>query len=176
MIYKKENIYIRNIIEEDTEPLRKMHNDPSTLYMLTDTTIVTPEMQKKWFNSIYESEKSKRYSICMNEDGRENLIGMIRFDQIDKINKNMIVGLDIMVKYRGQGLGKKSFNTMMEYCYKKLGMHKLTLYVAEYNNIAISLYLSLGFHKEGLLKEHLLRDNEYNDLLIMSAYKKEFEE
>ncbi|MCM2325658.1 MAG: GNAT family N-acetyltransferase [Candidatus Woesearchaeota archaeon] len=171
IIFRKEQFYFRKIIEEDLEPLRIMHNDSSTIRMLTDTTQVSVAMQKKWFMSLDDSSKSRRYSICMYEDGKEILLGMMRLDQIDKLNKNMLVGLDIMPKFRGKGYGKASFRLMLDYCFSELDMHKVTLYTAVYNKVAIGLYTSLGFKEEGVLKEHLLREDGYHDLLVMSLFR-----
>lgn len=177
ILYKKKDIQFRYITKADLEPLRLMHNHSSTLSMLTDTTEVTPEMQNNWFNQLYSSSKSGRYSIYAKmavgkHKTQYQLIGMVRIDQIDKLNKNMLVGLDIDPQFRGLGLGKKSFHVLMDYGFKKLKMHKLTLYTAAYNQIAISMYKSLGFKKEGSLKDHLRRGSKYYDLLVMSCFKK----
>jgi RimJ/RimL family protein N-acetyltransferase len=171
MVFRGEGIYFREISKEDLEPLRIMHNDRSTLQMLTDTTIVTEEMQKKWFMSLNDYSKSKRYSLCIEEGKKDILIGMLRLDQIDTINKNMLVGLDIMPQFRGKGLGRKGFRLMLDYCFTKLEMHKVTLYTAVYNKVAIGLYTSLGFKEEGRLSEHLLREDGYHDLLVMSLFR-----
>jgi RimJ/RimL family protein N-acetyltransferase len=39
--------------------------------------------------------------------------------------------------------------------------------VLENNNVAIKLYKKFGFKEEGKLKEQLLRDGEYIDVLLM---------
>ncbi|WP_409480061.1 GNAT family N-acetyltransferase [Pseudobdellovibrio sp. HCB154] len=177
LLYSTNGIQFRYITTDDLEPLRVLHNDPSTLHMLTDTTYVTPEMQKRWHKSLYTSSKRGHYAIYAkaareNEKARIQLVGIARLDQIDSINKNMLLGLDIAPEFRGQGLGKKAFAALMKYGTTKLKMHKLTLYTAKYNKVAISMYTSLGFTKEGLLKQHLYRDGKFFDLFIMSYFKK----
>jgi RimJ/RimL family protein N-acetyltransferase len=173
IIHKVGDIYFREIVEEDLEPLRVMHNHPATLHMLTDTTVVTPEMQADWFRSLNDSSKSKRYALCI-EGSEVILIGMIRFDQIDKINHNMLVGLDVRLDHRGKGLGKKGFHLILDYAFNVLGMHKVSLYTADFNEIAKNMYLSLGFRQEGVFKEHLFRDGKYHDLIAMSLFKRDY--
>ncbi len=174
MIYSLNEVYFRVLLPADLEPLRQMHNDPTTLLMLTDTTIVTKSMQKKWYLNLKKSAKSKRYSFCAKLQGKEVLLGMIRFDQIDTINHNMLVGLDIIPVYRGQGFGKLGFKLILSYCFKILKMHKVSLYTASYNKVAIGLYKKFGFKIEGVLREHLFRGIEYNDLYVMALFNRDY--
>jgi len=174
MIYKFGNVYFREILPRDLEPLRIMHNDPKTLSMLTDPTQVTKGMQKKWYESLKASLKSKRYAYCIKSNGKEILLGMIRFDQIDKINRNMLVGMDVIPNLRGQGYGSLGFKLILDYCFNRLRMHKATLYTADYNKVAINLYKKFGFKKEGILKEHLLKSGKYYDLYVMSLFERDY--
>jgi RimJ/RimL family protein N-acetyltransferase len=173
-IYRIGYIYFREIEKKDIEILRRMHNDPTTLSMLTDPTYITKNMQLNWFKSLHKSNKSKRYSLCTNSDGKKTLLGMIRFDQIDHLNKNMMVGLDIIPALRGKGFGKMGYYLILNYCFNELKMHKVTLYTAAYNDIAKSLYNKLGFKVEGLLKEHLIKGDKYSDLIVMSLFRRDF--
>lgn len=55
-----------------------------------------------------------------------------------------IYSFAILEEYRGKGYGKKLLNTAIEHFVKK-GIKKVSLNVRVSNNIAISLYKSLGF-------------------------------
>ncbi|MBI4738040.1 GNAT family N-acetyltransferase [Candidatus Woesearchaeota archaeon] len=172
-MYGTDELYFRIMEERDLEPMRILHNDPSTLYNLTDITPVNEVMQKKWFESMSQSKSSKRYVVCTKQGGSEVILGLVRFNEIDFVNRNMLVGLDIMPQFRGQGLGTKTYKLMCDYCFKELNMHKVTLYVGNFNDRGKHLYQKMGFKEEGVLKEALYRDGKYHDCIIMSLFRRD---
>jgi len=54
-------------------------------------------------------------------------------------------------------------------------LRKIKLYVFSFNKRAIRSYEKCGFKTEATLKEELYRDGQYQDVYIMSIFKKDFE-
>jgi len=165
-MYKFNHMTMRSIEERDLEPLRLMHNDPSTLYNLTDVTFISQEMQKSWYKSL-DKAHSKRYVI----EDMFGLVAFVRIDEINSINKNACIGLDIMVDRRGKGNGKKCYDLLLTYLFDQLNMNMLWLYTAEFNEAGVHLYNKVGMEQCGTLPQMLYRDGEYHNCIVMYITK-----
>ena len=51
-MYQQNDLTMRCVERRDLELLRTLHNHPSTLGMLSDTTFVTEAAQERWFESL----------------------------------------------------------------------------------------------------------------------------
>ncbi len=158
----------------DIEDARLLHNDPSTLFKLTDIDYVSESEQEQWFISISLSKKSRRYVVrnIMSND----FIGVVRIDQIDLNNKSACVGLDIISEMRGKGYAKEVYEFIFEYYFKQKGFHRLYLATLNTNQVAINLYEKLGFKPEGISREAIYRDGKFVDLIWMSLLQREYNE
>jgi diamine N-acetyltransferase len=165
-MYEFDNLTMRAIEERDLETLRVMHNDPSTLYNLTDVTFVTPTMQRKWFESL-DRPSSKRYVV----EDENDLVAFVRIDDINFINRNACIGLDVMKEKRGKGFGKRCYKLIFSYLFQQLNMNMLWLYTADFNKAGVNLYEKVGMKKCGTLPQMLYRDGKYCDCITMYITK-----
>lgn len=110
--------------------------------------------------NVLEDIKNNPFSkvlVCINNN---EIMGYLYYSEIyDRIEINNI---EVLPSYRGQGFGKK----LLEHLITK--GKDITLEVDETNNIAISLYKSVGF------KEVAKREGYYNgkDGILMLYEKK----
>ena len=89
---------INKISSQDLEEVRNLHNEDSTLSQLTDNRFVTKQMQEEWFKSISTSNKAFRFVCRQKIDG--SLVGVLRIDNFDKLNKSVMIGLDVAERFR----------------------------------------------------------------------------
>jgi UDP-4-amino-4,6-dideoxy-N-acetyl-beta-L-altrosamine N-acetyltransferase len=167
--YKK--IYMRPVEEKDLEKIRKIRNDPSTWMNLTHINLINVDDQKKWFASLSKQRTSKRfYTVCK---GKEQLVGIVRMDEFDWVNRNVRVGCDVAKHLRGKGYGTQIMQMVMEYCFNYLNMHRLWLLVLENNVRAQTVYKKVGFKTEGRYRQAVYRNGQYYDYVLMSLLKGE---
>jgi diamine N-acetyltransferase len=171
-MFKHDNLYMRAIEEADLEPLRQLHNHPSTLSQLTDPTFVTPAMQRRWFAGL-GGGASRRYVIVEVGDSADAPVAMVRIDQLDHRHGNACIGLDVAVKRRGEGLGTRALQLLLAYCFEQLNLQMVWLWTRESNKIAQGMYRKLGFNACGRLPGAIYRDGKYGDLLLMSLARPE---
>jgi RimJ/RimL family protein N-acetyltransferase len=170
-MFRYNDIIIRVIEDSDLFELRKLRNDPVTWINLSRITFLTDHMQMKWYESLTE-RKDKQYLIASTDE--VDILGVVRMDEIDQINRSIRIGCDIVPKYRAQGNGSKVLNCILKYCFHFLNMHRVWLVVAEYNEIGIHLYSKLGFKKEGRYRDAIYRNGKFNHCLIMSMLETEY--
>ncbi|MDP5272868.1 GNAT family N-acetyltransferase [Chengkuizengella axinellae] len=80
----------------------------------------------------------------------------------------------IVISEKGKGYGRETVNLVKKFAFERLNAHRLWLDVKEHNQRAFYLYKSLGFKKEGLLREAFLYEGKYESLIIMSILENEY--
>jgi diamine N-acetyltransferase len=81
----------------------------------------------------------------------------------------------IVVAGPEQGVGRFMLTAILRYVFGELKAHRLWLDVFETNTRAIHVYESLGFRREGVLREAILRDGEYHTQILMSILDREYD-
>src|SRR5277367_5053530 len=81
----------------------------------------------------------------------------------------------IVVRVPGSGLGRQMLHLLLKKAFEEYGAHRLWLDVFENNLRAQHLYSSLGFRRDGVLREAVNRDGEYYSLVLMSLLDREYE-
>lgn len=100
-------------------------------------------------------------------------IKFVKFD-LRVFNRNAYITYYVIPKYRGQGYGKAMLQKAIGFAFGEMNLHRLTAEVYAYNEKSIKLLESLGFMREGLLREAKFHDNKYWDILIMGILKEEY--
>lgn len=80
----------------------------------------------------------------------------------------------IAVAKPGKGLGRLMLAGVLECVFLELKAHRLWLDVFEANTRAQHVYESLGFQREGTLREAIFRDGEYHTQILMSILNREY--
>jgi len=80
----------------------------------------------------------------------------------------------IVMKEPGRGRGRKACEQVLRYVFETLRAHRLSLDVIETNERAARLYASLGFKREGLMRDAFRRSEEYRSLILMSLLEAEY--
>lgn len=162
-------IRIRKHLEKDIPYRIKWLNNPKVNRFVGDEigkgTNLTKE--KAWFVNYKKSENKKFFTICDNSKP----IGFMGLSNINKVNKNADVFIAIGEDdYRGKGIGKIAMEWIINYGFKKLKLHKISLGVIKDNTPAIKLYQSLGFIIEGEMKDEVFHKGKYYNFLSMAIF------
>ena len=153
--------------KEDLSFLNDVRNECAVEY-LHDSRTFTLEETLIWFVNT-----APNYWLIWNSG---ECIGYFRTSNYSKINKNIYVGADIHVDYRGKGLAYQAYKEFLPFLIKKYDLHKISLEVLETNVRAINLYKKLGFKTEGIKIEEVLKNGEWVNSVIMSILKRELNE
>jgi diamine N-acetyltransferase len=82
----------------------------------------------------------------------------------------------IAVASPGKGLGKEMLRLIICKAFDEYSAHRLWLDVFEHNLRAQRAYSSVGFRREGVLREAVYRDGGYHSLILMSILDREYRE
>ncbi len=106
----------------------------------------------------------------------EDMIGHIEIDGIQWNNRVGWVAIAIGdARYQGQGYGYEAMQLLLRFAFRELNLHRLQLTVFSYNTRAIHLYEKIGFKREGVYREALLRDGQYHHMLLYGLLEREWQ-
>ena len=102
-----------------------------------------------------------------------NLIGYLIMAGVENKN-NSIEFRRFVICEKGKGFGKETLKLVKKLAFNDLKAHRLWLDVRLKNIVAQNLYKSEGFKEDGILRECIFFNNEYESLMVMSILKSEY--
>lgn len=165
-LFNGKNVKLNSLREDDIPTIEKWYNDINFLRHFDMLTAVPRESSHltKVIQDIQNSNKEFIFAIRTLED--DKLIGVTGFENIQWNNRVGTIYIGIgESSYKGKGIGKEAMALTIDYAFNELNLHKLQLTVLSYNEAAIALYESLGFVREGVFREYILRDKKRFDLI-----------
>lgn len=134
----------------------------------------TLDEQERWFDSVVTSSTSRTFAIRDAETLR--VVGTASIQGIDWRNGSGVFGIMIGDPIaRGRGLGTETARLMLDYAFTVLGLHSVSLTVAEFNTAGRRAYEKAGFREVGRLREHWLAAGRRWDQIAMDCLATEFE-
>ena len=166
MIYK--DIKLRAFEPEDLELLYNWENN--MLYWAISNTIspFSKYTLKRYVEishkSIYETGQLR----LMIDYIPDNIsVGSIDIFEFDPYHNRAGVGILIAdEQYRRKGLASMSLTCIINYCFKKLGLHQLYCNILADNQESMQLFSKLGFVQAGIRKEWVKTPTGYIDQYI----------
>ena len=108
-------------------------------------------------------------AMAVHERTTDRLIGTCAFSQLDGDNGSALYHITIgEADAWGQGFGTEATSLMMDHAFGTLGLHRVGLFVFEFNERAIRAYQRVGFVLEGRARQSIRRDGTWWDELAMS--------
>ena len=148
-------------------------NNPNinqTMFFDLPASVVNTE---KW----YESNKGNTNRIDFTfEDKEGKIIAMGGFTGISKEHRNAEFYVMVNPEMHGKGIGKIVSLWMYNYAFSKLDLHKIYLYTNDNNVSAYSIYEKAGFQLEGVLREHKVKNNQFQNRRFYGMLKTEWEQ
>lgn len=168
-------IQLRYFKKDDIKLKVKWINDQNINKYLHYDLPLCEERTLNWYQSIM-SNSTREDFVYELEDCDKNiplgLIGLINIDFKNKKAEFYIINGE--KKYWGKGFASKASIQFLKLMFLKHGLNKIYLYTEAENNPAQRLFESIGFQKEGLLKEDLFYMGQYVDRYIYGINRKDF--
>lgn len=123
------------------------------------------------------------HQMTLNTPGAIHLI-IERKDTKENVGFLMIAGLDnpskeiewtrIILDVKGQGYGHETLKLLKSWAFDDLKFHRGWLDCKDHNARALHVYESEGLQREGLIRETILTDGVYENLIILGILDREF--
>ncbi len=166
------SIKLRRIQENDLEMIMKWRMSPEvTKYMYTDPHLDIKQ-QRLWYQKVKDDISTSYWIIIYNGSP----IGLVSLNNIDYKNKRCSMGHYIAeVSYRGKGIWSAIEYNLYNYIFYEVNLNKLYFEMLSFNENAIDLHKKLGCEIEGVLKQHICKNGQFLDVVIMGMTKDKWE-
>ncbi|MEN3014955.1 MAG: GNAT family protein [bacterium] len=170
------NITLTPIERHNLVTIHQWLKDSDEFYYMTDWFFSKPNLDEIeiWYNSLINNNRTKVFMIYCNH--LKTPVGIAEVSRIDWKNRHAYLGILIGNKAnRNKGYATKALKIIIKMCFEQINLNKLYATVIESNISSIKLFEKLGFQKEAQLKKHSFIDNTYQDQIIFSLLKEDYE-
>ena len=168
-----ERLYLRSLEESDIDRCLVWINDPNITATIALRFPFNRAREQEWFASLYKTDREVPLAIVLKDGDRH--IGNCGLHQIDYPNRHAQFGIMIGEKEEwDRGYASEASRLIIDYGFKQLGLHRISLQVYAHNARAQRVYEKLGFVREGVQRESYFRDGRYHDTLMMGILKSEW--
>ncbi len=176
MIYG-ERIRLRGNEREDIPSFVEWLNDPEAIEYLALSLPFSNADEIRWFEKLADRPAEEMPLAIEIKKGKGwILIGNSGFHNIDWKNRSAEVGIFIGDKSCwNKGYGTETMRLLLRHGFGTLNLNRITLRVYEPNKRAIRVYEKAGFILEGRLRQARYKNGQYQDELIMSVLRPEWD-
>jgi diamine N-acetyltransferase len=176
MFYGK-RIRLRSVERDDIPRFVEWMNDPEVTAGLVIFWPMSSADEQRWFEALASREQLERpLSIDLRTADGWKHIGSCGYHNIEWHNRSAEIGISIGDKSAwNQGYGTETVSLMLQHGFETLNLNRIFLQVHETNQRAICSYGKCGFVHEGRLRQAVYKNGRYQDMLIMSVLRSEWE-
>jgi len=167
-------VTFRALEEGDLAKLRDWRNSKHVKRTTREYRLLNMFNQKSWFESLHKQHPP--HDIMFGIKNKKNkLIGVCGLTYIDWKNRHAEISIYLEgEKWQFRIQTKDSLRVLMSYAFNELGLHKVFAEIYSFVTETIQLYESLGFHKDGILRDNVWRNGKWWNSFIYSKLDVEF--
>jgi len=176
MIYG-ERVRLRGIEKDDLPRFVEWINDPEVTAGLTFAFPMSMQDEEAWYAGLTQRKpEEKPFAVDILAEGTWRHIGSCGFHAVDWLARAAEVGIMLGDKsVWNQGYGTEVMRLLLKHGFETLNLNRIQLQVYEFNRWAIRAYEKVGFLHEGRKRQAHYKHGKYQDILIMSILRAEWE-
>lgn len=168
-ILSGEKTRLRPVEERDLQSFVDWLADPEVRYWIALPEAPDLAEERDWLDDMRAQEDRLLWAI---ETGEGRLIGTVELRNADEFEGRAELGIAIMDKSCwGQGYGSDALRSVLAHAFDELELRRISLTVDIDNARAIRCYEKLAFEREGVLRQHRLREGEPIDAFLMALLR-----
>ena len=167
-------VALRRHTSENVAAFRHWYADPEIARLARyQQTPMRPEEIDRFFEARVVGPNA--LAMAVHERTTDRLVGSCAFSQLDGENGSALYHITIGESdVWGRGYGTEATRLMLDHAFGTLSLHRIALFVFEFNERAIRAYRRSGFVVEGRSRESIWRDGRWWDELAMSVLESDW--
>ncbi|MFK7773763.1 MAG: GNAT family N-acetyltransferase [Saprospiraceae bacterium] len=130
--------------------------------------------KNKYDNGLSMFNKSFR-GFQLIDKSSDKIIGWCGFHIWYTEHSRAEIGYNISIEsYKQKGLMSEALESILEYGFSEMNLHRIEALVANYNIPSLKLLDKMNFKKEGVLRQHYFVNDQMEDSVVYSLLKNEF--
>lgn len=124
-----------------------------------------------YHREIINSDGSEKLDIIIEEIDTGLAAGYFMLRELDSPCAEFT---HVIIGRKGLGYGREALNLLLKWTFEFKKFHRVWIDCKEYNSIALHLYESVGFVREGVLREIILTNGVWENLIVFGMLDREF--
>lgn len=159
---------LRPMRTADLEMVRAWRNAPRVRDASFTDHIISPKEHATWFK---KNHRTASFNIFMH--GKEPL-GFVQVTHFTAHHDRAFWGFYLEKENLPKGTGLVMGYLAMRLVFDKLEVHKLCSEIFASNLASIRLHQKLGFQQEGILREHVIKKDSHQNVVLMALLEKDW--
>lgn len=126
---------------------------------------------ENYHREIITSDGSEKIDVIVEELETGNSVG---YFMLRKLDSPCAEFTHVIIGRKGIGYGREALQLLMKWTFEVKNFHRVWIDCKDYNKVALHLYESLGFVREGFLREYLLTNGVYENLIVLGMIDREY--
>lgn len=171
-----EDVTLRTVEREDVEFLQRVMNDPRVWRPALDVDPMNREQATEFFEDVIAGSDGVHCLACDDEQplGVVSLTGSRYGPGETARARSAELAYYLAPEHHGQGYGADAAARMVQYAFEDRNLRRVSARVGSFNEASIALLDSLGFEREGRLREAAWFRGEYHDMLRYGLLREEW--
>jgi UDP-4-amino-4,6-dideoxy-N-acetyl-beta-L-altrosamine N-acetyltransferase len=138
--------------------------------MYTDHEITEAE-HARWFGDALERPDRRYWIIELDSQP----VGLANITDISEQHRRASWAFYLADPgVRGRGVGSFTEQFVMRHAFEELGLNKLCCEVLGSNDAVVKMHQRYGFSIDGVLRQHIFKDEAYEDVVSLSITAEEY--
>lgn len=170
-----ERLVLRKAIERDAKDILELYSNENVVQHMAIGPFTSVEDAKgeiSWYEKIFLEQTGMRWVI--EDKITQKVIGTCGYLNYEAEHKRIEIGYDLSPKAWGKGIMTEALKPIIRFAFHDMNMNKIEAQVTSENDASLHLLSKLGFHKDGVLRQHEFEKGRYIDLAIYSLLKSEY--
>lgn len=147
-------------------------NHPEIRKWMYTSEEITRENHLRYVKSLPDKNDCKYWFIKQDDVG----IGVCSLTRINTTHRYSLGGLYAKPEGAPKGSGYRVLTELCNLAFHQLDLNLIRLEALESNLKAREFYERFGFHQEGILRDFVLRENQFESVVSYSLRKSEYED
>ena len=162
----------------ESQRLRLRRADLKDLKFILDLQ-VNPEnikfivpFDEKFHTKILTSNCAEKMDVIVEEKSGQP-VGYFMLSELDNPH-NKVEITHVIIAKKNCGYGRESLKLLLKWIFGARKFHRAFLDCKEYNSVALHLYESVGFKREGIMRDTICTNGIYENLVLLGILEDEF--
>lgn len=169
-VLETERLMLREMTPSDVNALLKHFGNSEVVKFIDMQPIKTIEQANewlKWMGGFFAAKDGLRWGITA--DGQ--FVGSAGLHNWNKETHYAEIGCDIAHQYWGHGYGQEAMRRLIEFGWDAMKLNRIEADVVQGNVRSMHVLEKLGFRKEGILRQRLLKGGKYYDVYLFGLLR-----
>lgn len=165
---------LRPYRDTDTDAVFALYSDPAVTRYWSHPAWTVRRQAEDYVAARLSLETPAVYAWCVADRADDTLVGTTTLFSLSGPHRRAEIGYSLLAARQGRGYAREALRIALSHAFDVLGLERIEADIDPRNGASIRLVESLGFRREGLLRQRWRVDGETCDSYFYGLLRAEF--